>query len=276
MSARELGNALVAVGQAFESANRVVNGPTAEISVNVKATATGSFEVLFEVLQSAQQVSLEPDFITNAIRLKELLFGGGALTGVLAFIKFLRGRKYTPGDADNGQHKVTIEGDVNTYNVSANVVNIYQDPAARSAVGDIVRPVQEPGIDKMEIRENHQVIEEVTKENIDSFTPQDANEVSANEILADEVNRRWLSIVRLTFKKGNKWQLTDGSNTFGVVIKDIAFIDRVDNNEPFTKGDLLVCDLRTIQRRINGIIKTDYEVVRVVEHRPAGQTRFDL
>ena len=47
---------------------------------------------------------------------------------------------------------------------------------------------------------------------------------------------------------------------------------RVDDNDAaFAKGDVLVCDLRTIQWQIEDGVKSEYEVVRVVAHRQARQ-----
>ena len=55
-------------------------------------------------------------------------------------------------------------------------------------------------------------------------------------------------------------------------MNDVAFQRRVDNNqEAFAKGDVLICDLRTVQWQVEGGIKTEYEVVKVVNHRPARQ-----
>ena len=55
----------------------------------------------------------------------------------------------------------------------------------------------------------------------------------------------------------------------------IPFQLRVDNNHvAFAKGDVLVCDLRTIQWQVEDGVKSEYEVVRVVSHRPARQLSF--
>ena len=91
-------------------------------------------------------------------------------------------------------------------------------------------------------------------------------------LILDEVGRYAFSIVKLAFKEDNKWRLNDGQNTFSVLMKDAAFQHRVDNNDvAFSKGDVLVCDLRTIQWQVEDGVKSEYEVVRVVAHRPARQ-----
>lgn len=92
------------------------------------------------------------------------------------------------------------------------------------------------------------------------------------DLILDEVRQYAFSIVSLAFKEDNKWRLTDGQNTFSVSMKDETFQHRVDNNDvAFAKGDVLVCDLRTIQWQVEEGVKSEYEVVRVVAHRPARQ-----
>ena len=97
-------------------------------------------------------------------------------------------------------------------------------------------------------------------------------DLAPQDLILDEVRQYAFSIVSLAFKEDNKWRLTDGHNTFPVLMRDEAFQRRVDNNDvAFAKGDVLVCDLRTIQWQVQDGVKSEYEVVRVVDHRHARQ-----
>ena len=79
-----------------------------------------------------------------------------------------------------------------------------------------------------------------------------------------------LSIRSLAFQEGNKWRLFDGQNTIIATIEDKDFVRRVDLNiERFAKGDLLICEVRTIQTQGKDGLKTEHNVLKVVEHRPA-------
>ncbi|MCP4049893.1 MAG: hypothetical protein GY730_04225 [bacterium] len=79
-----------------------------------------------------------------------------------------------------------------------------------------------------------------------------------------------LAIVSLAFKDDNKWRLNDGNNSISVLIKDEGFLNQVDKSHiSFAKGDLLICKVKKLQWQTEGGLKTEYEVMKVNEHRPA-------
>ncbi len=86
MNVRDLAPSMLAVGALFESANNVLNGTRASLNVNVKATSSSSFHIVYEVTQSqvAQGISFQ-DFLTTAVQLKELIFAGGIALVSLVF-----------------------------------------------------------------------------------------------------------------------------------------------------------------------------------------------
>jgi hypothetical protein len=95
---QDLAPALLALGELIETTNGAINGNRAKVSVCVRATAEGSFEVELALVQSLLEhgkhlldlVTQHKDTISAAKDLSELLFGG---TGLYALLKFLKGGK---------------------------------------------------------------------------------------------------------------------------------------------------------------------------------------
>ena len=271
MNVRDLAPAMLSVGSLFESANELLNGESATVNISVRATSSGSFHILFEILQNLG-IETIGDVISTAADMKELLFGGGGLAtlgiGLFRLIKWLKGRNPTIERVNEGMFRLTVDNE--TYDVPTELLRMYQDGKVRNSIAGVIRPVKEDGIETFEIRDSNEVIESVTKDEIGYF---DAPEVQ--QPILDEVRTHGFSIVSLAFKEGNRWRLTDGQATFSVSMKDTDFQDRVDNNEvAFAKNDVLVCDMRTMQWQTMQGIKTEYEIVKVQRHLPARQLRL--
>lgn len=271
MDVRDLAPALLAVGQLFDAANSVLNGDNARVNVQVTATGQGSFEIVFDLLQTLPQQLVgifSGEVVTAALNLKELIVSAGGMGGLVWLIKYLRGRKIERSEQlSESMIRLTIEGE--SIEVPITLLRLYQDIAVRTALQRVVdEPLKREGIDVFEIRENKRPIISVFQSEAIYF----AKPELADEVLIQATRRSAFSIISLAFKEDNKWRLFDGNTQISALIEDQSFLQRVDANQiAFAKGDILLCDVRVTQKRTGEGLRTEYVVEQVIEHRPAAR-----
>ena len=274
MDVRDLAPALLAVGQLFDAANSVLNGDRATISVNVNATSEACFEIDLELSQKLGKQIVElfsGDTVTSALQLKEVVLIGGV--GLIWLVRKLCGKN--PGKlekVDDTRVKITVGGE--TFEVPIELLRLYQDIPVRDALEKLIRePLQRDGIDKFEVREEGVTRQEVREEECDYFSRPNI----PDETLIEDTRRAAFSILSLAFKQDNKWRLFDGNAPISALIEDKYFLHRVDSNQiAFSKGDLLICDVRMTQSTGRDGLKTEYVVERVIEHKAAARQMAGL
>jgi len=272
MDVRDLAPAMLALGQLFDAANSALNGDSARIRVQVKATEPGCFQITFEVLQTlgAQIASfLSGPSVTAAANLVGLVVGiPTGVIGLFGLIQKLKGGKLDAATplADNTV-RVTIGTE--SLDIPVTLLRLYQDVAVRAATQKVIEePLNKEGIDSFEARRGAKSVVKVSKEQAVFFIKPEIPDTT----LVDDTRRSAFSIISLAFKEDNKWRLDDGSNAISATIEDADFLDKVNANQiSFSKGDILICDVRVVQKQTDAGLKTEYTVVRVVEHRPAAR-----
>lgn len=264
MDVRDLAPALLALGDMFNRANGILNGERASISLHIRATKPGSFELALLLLQLYHGTTgiLAGDFITSAANLKQLLIGAPGVMSVVGLFKRLKGR--TPKEIGQNKDAVTLEIDNLRLSVPVDVYRLCQDRDIKNSAQRMVEPLQREGVDRMLFRERGRqldVIEKIEKDDADSFTP--TTNVATNEIL---VPRQVLRIVAPNFSEGQKWRLSDGANTHWYAIRDEKFVREMHGGmRRFGSGDQLVCRVRIVQR-LTPKLENDYEILNVLEH----------
>jgi hypothetical protein len=280
MDVRELAPALIALSDLLELANKAAYPDAGEVRVSVNGDFKGgSFGVDLVAVQTvAQQLValLSGQQATAAANLLGIIGGIGLVGGgLVGLVRWLRGRKPSEVRFQENQVVIVVRSETTEETLETDLLTgrLYQTRAVRQALVKVLRPLGRDGIDVFMAGLNGKVRPLVRAEELPWF------EASAAEpdIVSDNVLQRVLvQIESAVFKDRNKWRVHDGEKAFFAEITDEAFVHRVDQGlERFGKGDILVVDLRRTQMVTDAGLRTDYQIVRVWEHKAPLQQRLE-
>ena len=272
--------ALLAVGDLLQAANKVINGDKATVSVKVRATSEGCFEVDLTLLQQLATsiftyAEAHKDGIAAANGLADLVWkiGAGVVGtvgvswgGLFALLRWMKRRKPDKIE-ERGGDVIIIIGDTQ-FVTNQGTVKLAEDIAVRRHARKLVSALEREGIETISVRQPSHDELMLERKDVPSFDVPDAEE----EEILDEERRMTLQIISLSFKEDNKWRLTDGAEPFTAGIEDVDFLNRIANDEiSFAKNDYLICQVRERQfNTLNGL-KKERTIIKVIEHKPAAR-----
>lgn len=280
MDAKELAPALMAMADLLESSVRALHGDRAKAQINVKGSfKTGSFNVDFTTalnfLKAAKDIFSGDGMgaIANATAVLTALglTARAGYKGLAQVLAWLRGRSITHVQMKEDGN-VTLFSESDTLDVESEVLVLLSDVSVRQAFDRVLAPLDREGIDMFAAGDQSSFALVIRGDERHFFSTPADQDIP----LLDDTRKMALSIVSLAFKDENKWRLSDGNATINARISDAEFLLGVNANTiSFSKGDVLICDVRVTQWQTQSGAKTDYEVVKVVDHlRAARQIAF--
>jgi len=285
MNARELSASLAALDDLFENADQLLNvGKTKQTLLVRGSFETGSFKINLTSTRSAWDRAkdlLNSDEASAIIAAGDLvhivLFGSIGVVGLIGLVKFLRGTVPTKiHENDDGTFRVYRNKSY--IKTEQQTLDLYNDYKTRKALEKAVQiPLEDNKVTEIAFNlDGDPRYETITIEEREYFTAPDLDREDVNKM----EYTAYISLIKISFREGNKWSVYDGANTISVRVEDEAFLQGIEDNQIlFGKGDRLKVNMRAEQYEIDKALRTEYFITEVIEHKHPeykGQTEMDL
>jgi hypothetical protein len=283
MDARALGPALYSIAQLIEDATATLYGPTAAVKIDVKADfhhGSFAFDLVAApaIIDQVRGLVEQLDFtkIKTVLEVVGLVAGGTGTTGysVIRFVRWLRNREVTRSVPTPSGREITVTGGSQII-VAENVWQLSQNVTVREDLYGVIKPLERTGIDELRSGFDAPTEPIVRRSDVEYFAVPEVGE----EVLQDRVSTELVEVVAVSFREGNKWQLSRvGDAPFHAAILDEEFLRRVRRHElVFGSGDALRVRLRDrITRTADRKLHALREVVEVLEHMRPGEAQIDV
>ncbi len=268
MDVRDLAPALLAISDVLDEANKITYGDKTKVQVNVKGTfKSGSFGFDLAVVQGGIDGitslfnSEQANAASNLLQMLGFVVPGGGLIG---FLLWLKNRKIKNIENVNEAKAIIEVEDEEKYETSPRVIALFSNVKIRTSIQKVItEPLSKEGIDSFAIKKDDEETV-ITKEEKEYFK---LSEIP-DELLRDQEREVFLTVVTISFTEGHKWKFSDGNVEFYATIADEDFVNKVQQNKDgFYKDDLFKVKLREKQWLSDSGIKSDYEIIEVLEHR---------
>lgn len=248
MGASEIGPAIIGMGEMVAEASRVLFGDETRVRLEVQAdfqhASFGIEFVLTSGLPGQIWDILTSDKLANLAQVLGFVLVPGGTIGLLQYLKWQKGKKVT-AEPDGDNIRISQVGTGNTTIVNKIQYNIFMNPRIRRGAEQVVAPLEQEGVDGVEIREEEKEPVRIDRKDRDDITnaPMPEAEVSVT------TGKAYLEVVSPVFREGNKWRFAQGESLFHAKIEDERFLAEVEKHrQTFGQGDVLYVDLEVTSK----------------------------
>lgn len=246
---------MIAFSDFVTVAGKAVYGPNVEMKAEVGGFRAGSFvtDVYFQLVLPS--MALLP-----AVNIQEVV---KTIKDSLDVWKHLKGSPPKAVEARGDGDNITVtNNNGDTIIVNRPSLTVVMSPESTDAVERFIGvALAQQGIDSLQIKSAKKAIAKVVDSDALYYTS-----VTANVPVTDNEFDYALTIEAAAFKDGHKWRFSDGGASFFAEIVDTDFLARVDQGEPFAKGDALRVRMRLEQSRQGQELTTIRTIVKVFDH----------
>ena len=231
-----------------------------KINLVVNAIEKGSFVIDLSVMESIIKSifsNKSVEYIANLIT----IFGG-----VLGAHKVLKG-KPAKEEAD----KLAIKIDCSNVEINNVIVNVYNDSRTRDAISKAFKTASEDeNVEGVVISSSKKEIVKVDKSEFADLIYEDFDSEDEVPEAKDEIDENAkLTIIKMSFEKGAKWEFLYNGFKIKINVKDDALMDIINKGARFGKGDAIKVTLKIIKKydsEYNAMVNHSYKIIAFHEH----------
>jgi anthranilate/para-aminobenzoate synthase component I len=260
-----LGVSILAMNDALQDADKVINGEESEVKINVIANKPGSFGVEFVVTQ----------LLPNATDILTVL-GFTAITAsafkgsVLGVIEQLKSQKVkVVHHRDNDRTEIELD-DGSMVKCTNKVMELATSQSFRTKCESVLFNdlTKEHGAKVKFLNETGIVTQELGEKTLTHFKKQ-ASQIAITEVEDTKDVEARFTQVNLYSKSGWKVKLESEDTDFSIKMNDDAFLERINSrDEKFIKGDLFKVKLKRVTKYKSGSKPNNtMSIEKVLRHR---------
>lgn len=241
----------------------------ANLSIKIKPLEKGS--VPFDIILDLTWVETLLNFGGLVIDYSDKIIA--SLLGIMEIRRRLKGKK--PHKIELKKDKVIVTIDDTSIEVDAEIYKLYENNAViDQAIKKGFEAInKDEDVTEVKILDNKKtVLLDIPRQEFVDFT--EPNEIYEERTVKEEPKQESLTIFKLVFDKGYKWQFYLKGRKISAYVKDNSFMDRIDRGEQFSKGDTLVAEVeveKIYDPNMDIYIYNKYTVTKVLQHIPRPQ-----